>query len=99
MAEFLLELLSEEIPAGMQVRAEGKIDFEVGGVKSGNTTLGLFNDTTPIKVNSFDDYCAKLKKRELLLTMKKVIKKFKKMQKNFVKKKDSKNLIEDEVLN
>ena len=39
-----------------------KIDFEVGGVKSGNTTLGLFNDTTPIKVNSFDDYCAKLDK-------------------------------------
>ena len=41
---------------------DGKqIDFEIGGIKSGNTTRRFFNDSKPIRISSFKDYCAELK--------------------------------------
>ena len=36
------------------------VNFEIGGIKSGNTTLGLFNDSEPIEISSFADYRTKL---------------------------------------
>ena len=41
--------------------------FEVGGIKSGNTTYGYFSDPTPIVVKDFADYQAKLKELGIIL--------------------------------
>ncbi len=41
--------------------------FEVGGIKSGNTTYGHFSDTTPIVVKDFADYQAKLKEVGIII--------------------------------
>ena len=41
--------------------------FEVGGIKSGNTTYGHFSDPTPIVVKDFADYQAKLKEVGIII--------------------------------
>ena len=44
------------------------VDFEIDGIKSGNKTAGhRFHAPKPFAVQSFDDYCAKLKKAHVIL--------------------------------